>query len=231
MLAPLVSAIDGSFTVERDIPDQIELTGIKYNLTTHQPGLLRVYSPEKFSLLQTNFDPSIVTQNSSFVINPSRPQYSRFKRVTHAEAIRTKFNSIPDEFCDELSQLISDLCKVYAFEASWKHRVEVNINKSPPQRPHERYPGEGIHYDNRDFRLYYSIGSGFEWVKPELINPESMRKISKGRDPDSMFNVEDVAYKQVQSGDVVLFYGSRLPHRTPFTGEHRLLILIDKFPC
>ncbi|GEM_PF-6566017 len=209
--------------------DTLEVLGIVFKRRINDGFNIQVFTPQNGESLCPSFNPQDlgILNTIKFNIAPNKSQWRGFKIVSLQEAIQRKIKGSIQCVSDELSQLIADLSHLYTriFDAE---RVEVNLFSTKPQGRPENYPGEGIHYDNRRNRIYVAFGPGMEWVKKEEINPEALKIQSKGRDPDSMFLTKTPEYYHVNSGEIVIFDGTNVPHRTPFCDQQRAVLIIDR---
>lgn len=202
--------------------DELVFCGVKHLRTTHVPGLIEVYTPADLDHLELlnkyparqSFTTSV---NSKDLLSRTIPLESQIKK---------NLQNMPVEDKRTFGPLLAELALLFS-ERVAQERVKIAIFSMYSKKTSESYPGEGLHLDFNALRLYLSLSEGFEWVMPDTIDPNALKVAGKGRDPESMFIGAVPEYGRVKAGDVVFFYGSRLPHRSPFSGTDRSIILID----
>lgn len=194
------------------VPDLIEvLRPVRANLAFNDEAFITALQDEL-----DFFSPSLFVQGS-YHDNPESKIYS---------ALTKEMNRLNKNECRKLAHYLTFLVELQTLHAD-SSDFTLALRTTPPGKGEEAFPGAGLHLDLRTKRLLSTlVGPGMEWVLPEEVDPEQLALIMKGKESSHLFR-DDAVIKQTQTGDVILFTGSRLPHRPPITSERRLLCVID----
>lgn len=162
------------------------------------------------------FSPSLVVQGN-YHDNPESKIYT---------ALTKEMNRLNKNECRKLAHYLTSLVELQTIHTE-SSDYTLALRTTPPSQAEEGFLGAGFHLDVRTKRLLSTlVGPGMEWVLPEEVDPEQLALIMKGKESSHLFR-DDAVIKQTQTGDVILFTGSRLPHRPPITTQRRLLCVID----